>query len=83
MEYRILPDRTINQGVIEAQWDEVLYFTTSIKLRYVTASQLLKRLSSYSRQHPLYKALKEFGKIHKTMFLLRYMDDLGLRKTAK
>jgi TnpA family transposase len=80
MDYQILPNKTINEGLIESQWEDVLRFTASIKLRNVTASQVLKRLSSYSRQHPLYKALKEFGKIHKTIFLLRYMDDLGLRQ---
>ena len=47
------------------------------------ANQLFKRLNSYSRQHPLYKAIKEFGKIIKTIFLLQYIDDLKLRQSIE
>ena len=41
---------------------------------------MLKRLTSYSRQHKLYAALKEFGKIIKTNFLLNYIDDVKFRQ---
>jgi hypothetical protein len=36
-------------------------------------------LNSYSRQHSLYTALKSFGRIIKSMFILRYIDDVELR----
>ena len=52
----------------------------TIKLKYTPASHLLKRLSSYAREHPLYKALKEFGRIIKSVFLLTYLDDVELRQ---
>ena len=52
----------------------------TIKLRYSSASQLFKRLSSYASDHPLYKALKEFGRLIKTQFILTYYDDLELRQ---
>jgi len=44
---------------------------------------LFRRLSSYTRQHRLFKALKEFGKIIKTLFLLRYIDDVELRQAIE
>jgi TnpA family transposase len=69
--YVMLPDRYIRNGFIEDQWDNVLRFTATIVLKVTTASQLFKRLNSYSRQHPLYQALKEFGKIPKTLFILK------------
>jgi TnpA family transposase len=81
--YPILPDRYINEELIEQNWDDILRFIATIKLKEVTASQLLKRLSSYSRQHPLYRALKEIGKIHKTHFLLKYMDEVELRQSIE
>ena len=52
----------------------------TIKLKIVTASQLFKRLSSYARNNPLYKAIKEFGRIVKSMFILTYYDDTKLRQ---
>lgn len=52
----------------------------TIKLKYATASQLLKRLSSYSKKNPFYKALKNFGQIYKTQFILKFVDDLEYRQ---
>ena len=56
------------------------YIIVTIKSRKTTSSQLLHRLTSYSKQHKLYRALKEFGKIIKTYFLLTYIDDVEPRQ---
>ncbi len=79
----ILPDAYINTKIIEENWDSILRFVATIKLKRTTASQLFKRLNSYSNQHPLYQALKEFGKIIKTLFILRYVDDVELRQSIE
>ena len=78
--YKVLPSKKINTQIINENWDDILRFVATIKLKHTTASQLFKRLSSYSKQHPLYRALKEFGKIIKTIFLLKYIDDVKLRQ---
>jgi TnpA family transposase len=69
----------INEEIASTQWNEMLRFIATIKLKKTTASQLFRRLNSYSKQHPLYNALKEFGKIPKTLFILKYADDLEFR----
>src|SRR6266567_4336313 len=69
--------------IIEEQWDQILRFIATIKLKETTASQLFRRLSSYSKQHPLYRALKAFGQIIKTIFLLKYIDDVTLRQVIE
>ena len=81
--YNIVPIRKINTDIIKKYWDDILRFMVTIKLRRTTASQLLKRLSSYSRYHPLYRAIKEFGKIIKSIFLLKYYDELELRQAIE
>lgn len=81
--YKILPDRYIRPDLIAPQWDDILRFVATIKLKEATASQLFKRLNSYARQHPLYVALKEFGRIPKSDFLLRYIDILELRQIVE
>jgi TnpA family transposase len=43
------------------QWDEILRLIATVKLKEVTASDLFRRLNSYSKQHALYQALKAFG----------------------
>ena len=78
--YKILPDEKIDTKCIEEQWDNILRLMATIKLKHATATQLFPRLSSYSRQHPLYRAIKKFGKLIKTIFLLRYIDSVELRQ---
>ena len=78
--YKLMPKRKINEKLIADSWDEILRFIITIKERKTTATQLLKRLTSYSRQHKLYSSLKELGKIIKTDFLLNYIDDVKLRQ---
>ena len=78
--YQILPSRLINLRLIESYWEDILRFMATIKLKHTTASQLFKRLSSYAKDHPLYQALKEFGRIIKSIFILTYFDDVELRQ---
>jgi TnpA family transposase len=80
-KYEILPKYRTNKDKIKTQWEEMLRLAISIKLGEVTASQIFKRLNSYSaKNNPLYEALKTFGGISKTLFILRYADDVDLRK---
>lgn len=81
--YVLLPDYRIQMTIIENQWDEILRFIATIQLKITTASQLFKRLNSYSNQHLLYKALKEFGKIPKSLFILKYYDDCLFRQSIE
>jgi TnpA family transposase len=78
--YHILPEKSLDIKHIADQWDQILRFIATIKMKDTSASQLFKRLSSYSKQHPLYRALKQFGRIIKTLFLLKYIDDVELRQ---
>jgi TnpA family transposase len=78
--FKILPDRYIDEELIKSQWDNILRLVATIKLGENTASQIFRRLSSYSKHHPLYCALKEFGRIIKSIFILRYIDNVELRQ---
>jgi len=79
----ITPKKYLNADIIKQNWDDILRFAATIKLRYAPASQLFKRLNSYSKQHTLYKALKEFGRLRKTLFILRYMQDVNFRQAIE
>lgn len=81
--YPILPTGYINTDLIETHWDMILRLATSLKLKYCTASQVFKRFNSYSRQHPLYVALKEYGRMPKTVHVLRFIDDLQMRQQSR
>lgn len=79
-KYKILPSRYINVDLIRENWDNILRLMVTIKLKETTMSQILKRLSSYSKQHPLYCAIKEYGRILKSLFILKYINDVELRQ---
>jgi TnpA family transposase len=81
--YQLLPDGSIQESLIETQWDEMLRFIATIKLKETTASQLFRRLNAYARQHPLSQALKEFGKIPTADFILRVIDAVELRQAIE
>lgn len=84
-EFRIIPTAGtyLDEKLIHDQWDNILRLLATIKLRENRASKILKRLSSYSRQHPMYRALKEVGRIYKSIYLLKYLDDLNLRQSTE
>ena len=81
--YKILPHRYIDNELIKAHWDDILRVMVTLKLKETTASQLFKRFSAYSKQHPLYCAIKEFGRIIKSLFILRYIDEVELRQAIE
>lgn len=72
-----LPYYEKHYGVLSG---DILRFMATIKLKEASASVLLKRLSSYAKDHPLYKAIKEFGRIIKSQYILTYIDELSLRQ---
>lgn len=70
----------INDKVIKNNYDEVLRLASSIREGTVTASLIISKLASYSRQNSLATALREMGKIEKTIFILDYISSEELRR---
>jgi TnpA family transposase len=60
----------INLKHIRTHWDHVLRMTTSIKQGSVTASLMLRKLGSYPRRNGLAFALRELGRIERTLFII-------------
>jgi hypothetical protein len=60
---------TLQIKSIHAHWDEILRLATSIKQGTVTASLMLRKLGSYPRQNGLAVALRELGRIERTLFI--------------
>src|SRR4051794_32187028 len=66
--------------LIETMVPELLRLAVSIKSGTLLPSDILRRLGSYSRKNKLYYALRELGRVVRTMFLLRFLDDVELRQ---
>ena len=70
----------INEKIIKDNYDEVLRLASSIREGTVTSSLIISKLASYSRQNSLATALREMGKIEKTIFILDYISSEELRR---
>ena len=82
-DYPTLKDHVcevINTQRFLNQWDEILRLIGSLKLGWVTASLIVQKLQAYPRQHPLTRALQEYGKLIKTLHILRWYKDINTRR---
>jgi TnpA family transposase len=53
-------------------WDEMVRAAGSIKLGWVTASLLVQKLQAHPQQNALARALQEYGRLARTLHILRW-----------
>ena len=70
------------EKLIEAYWDDVLRLTCSVRTGVVSASLMLKRLGAYPRQNGLALAMREIGRIERTLWTLDWIELPSLRRQA-
>jgi len=70
----------INTKQVRGHWEDILRLATSIKKGTVTASLMLRKLGSYPRQNGLAIALRELGRIERSLFTLEWLQDVELRR---
>ena len=73
----------IDWELIARHVPDMLRVALSIKEGRISASTLLRKLSSYSRKNRLYQAFRELGRAVRTEFLLRYLNEADLRATIQ
>jgi len=71
---------TADWTLIETHWQDMIRVALSIRAGKVLSSTLLRKLGSYSRRNRLYQAFQALGLVIRTLFLLRYISDVGLRR---
>lgn len=73
----------INRKHILEHWDDILRLAASIKQGTVTASLMMRKLGSYPRQNGLAVALRELGRIERSLFTLEWLQDTELRRRVQ
>ena len=61
-------------------WDELLRVAGSLKLGWVTASLLISKLQAGARENVLSRALRDLGRLVKTQFILRWIENPDYRR---
>ncbi len=82
-DYGVLNDlasNKINMKLIAEQWDDLLRLAGSLKLGVVQAAGLTRTLQTNDRPTRLARGLQELGRLVKTLYLLRYIDDEQYRR---
>ena len=69
--------------LIRENRDDLLRLVASIKFKESTATDISRRLKFRSRQRALHRTTKSFGQIVKSLFILRCVDDLDLRRSIE
>ncbi len=72
--------RPINWDLILQQYDQMVKYSTALRLGTAETEAILRRFTRNNRQHPTYQALAELGKANKTIFLCQYLRSEALRR---
>jgi TnpA family transposase len=72
----------INVDLIRSHWSDILRIVASIRTGTVTASTIMRQLASYPRQNGVAAALRELGRLERTLFTLDWIEDPELRRTT-
>jgi TnpA family transposase len=72
--------RAIDWELIRQQYDQMVKYTTALRLGMAETEAILRRFTRTNLQHPTYKALAELGKALKTIFLCQYLQSPALRR---
>ncbi len=70
----------LDEPRILAWWDDFLRVAGSMKLGWVTASLFVQKLQAFPQQNKLTQALQEYGRLLRTIHILRWYADEAERR---
>ena len=72
----------IRENTISANWPDVLRSVATMASGTMPPSQLLRKFASYPRQHDLAVALREIGRVERTLFMIDWLLDVDMQRRA-
>jgi TnpA family transposase len=73
----------INKALILDHWEDLLHLAASVTTRAVSPSTILKKLASSSKPSLLAKALRELGRLERSLFMIEWYSDPALRHRCR
>lgn len=71
--------KPIKFSLIIKEWETIQRIAISLQKKTTTQAAIVRKLSTYSKKHPLLQALTEYDRLIKSMYILEYIDDASLR----
>jgi len=72
----------VDLRLVEENWVEVLRLAASIRAGTVPPSVILRKIAAFPRQNALSKALREIGRVERSIFMADWLMDLELRRRS-
>ena len=72
----------VNVDLIDRNWADILRVAATMAAGTMRPSQLLRKLAAYPRQNELAAALREVGRIERSLFMIEWTTDLDVRRRA-
>jgi len=79
----IKPTRKVRVDDIIREWDECRRIFVSLARKETTQSTIVRKLSAHARSSKTKRALWEYDSIHRSLYLLNYIDDPLLRQNVQ
>ena len=70
----------IHERTIRREWDDVARLVTSLRQGTASPSLLVGKLAGHPRQNHLFVALREIGRVERSLFTLEWLQDPELRR---
>lgn len=73
----------VREGTITANWPDILRSVATMVAGVMPPSQLLKKFASHPRQHDLAIALREIGRVERTLFIIEWLLDSDMQRRVQ
>lgn len=83
MELKGLIGGKIRDATIVENWPDILRSVATMAAGHMPPSQLLRKFASFPRQHDLAVALREIGRIERTLFTIDWLLDVDMQRRAQ
>jgi TnpA family transposase len=80
VDFSELFDGRILPHTIAGQWEAMQRIATTIQSGRTRASQIIRKISAFSRKHPLFKAFRNLGRLVRTRHVLEIAGDKEYRR---
>jgi TnpA family transposase len=82
-QFLLKPSSKANTKLILAEEDNIKHIFASLAMKVTSQSVIIGKLSSYARKNRTKKALWELDNLHRSRYLLSYVDSLPLRRNVQ